>query len=146
MAKIYIDISDYKPWSSAVDTYDRIEREGKLDELEALVEELYPDGISDTGLNDLLWFDSDFVLENLGIRTESQIQDDIDEKEEELEEKREELRDFMEDYEADCEDLPEDERAKVWEDDYADAAKNLEEDIAFIENELDELREELEEV
>ena len=66
------DLSDYRAWSGAVSTYETIEREGKLDELERLIDELYPEGISFTGLNDLLWFDSDFVFEQLGIKDEEE--------------------------------------------------------------------------
>ena len=75
--KIYSeDLSDYKPWCGAVDTYNTIEEHNKLEYLELLISELYPDGISFTELNDLLWFDSDYVLEYLG------IQEDEDEEEE----------------------------------------------------------------
>lgn len=71
--KIYTDdLNDYRPWSGAVDTYNTIEEQDKLEELEQLIDELYPDGISFTGLNDLLWFDSDFVFEQLGIQDEDE--------------------------------------------------------------------------
>ena len=71
--KIYTeDLNDYRPWSGAVDTYNTIEREGKLEELEILIDELYPEGISFTGINDLLWFDSEFVFEQLGIQEEEE--------------------------------------------------------------------------
>ena len=62
------DFSEYEPWSGAVDTYDRIVDEGKLDELENLLSEFYCEEIpTETDINDLLWFESDWVLENLGI-------------------------------------------------------------------------------
>lgn len=67
--KIYSeDFSDYKPWSGAVETFERIEEENKLDDLERLIDEVYPEGITVTGLNDLLWFDSEWVFEQLGIQ------------------------------------------------------------------------------
>lgn len=66
------DLNDYRPWSGAVDTYNTIEEHDKLEELEQLIDELYPDGISFTGLNDLLWFDSEFVFEQLGIQNEDE--------------------------------------------------------------------------
>ena len=76
--KIYSeDFSDYKPWSGAVETFERIEEENKLDDLERLIDEVYPEGITVTGLNDLLWFDSEWVFEQLG------IQENEDEDEEE---------------------------------------------------------------
>ena len=70
------DLSDYRPWSGAVDTFNTIEEYDKLDDLELLIDELYPDGISFTGLNDLLWFDSDFVLEQLSIKEEEEEEEE----------------------------------------------------------------------
>ena len=65
--KVIADFSDYTPWSGAVDTYDVIERAGKLDELEAYLESVFPDGATTTQINDLLWFDGEEVLEDLGL-------------------------------------------------------------------------------
>lgn len=65
--KVIIDFSDYKPWSGAVDTYELIKDADKLDELEAYFEELYPDGITATQINDILWFDGEEVLKYLGL-------------------------------------------------------------------------------
>ena len=67
--KLYreLDLTRFEAWSGAVDTYNTIYNAGKLNELEFLLEELYPDGIEETQLNDLLWFDSEWVLETLGI-------------------------------------------------------------------------------
>lgn len=61
------DINDYEPWSEAVKTYKIIVENGKLDALDALLEELYPDGLTFVQLNDLLWFDDEWVLEQLGL-------------------------------------------------------------------------------
>ena len=68
--KVIIDFSDYKPWSGAVDTYELIKDADKLDELEFYLEELYPDGITATQINDILWFDSEEVLKYLGLGDE----------------------------------------------------------------------------
>ena len=77
------DFDDYKPWSGAIDTYDRIEEEGKLGDLENLLEDCYPEGISMVGINDILWFDSDWVFEELGItdgdEEETEDEEDFDE-------------------------------------------------------------------
>ena len=62
-----ISFSQFQPWSGAVDTYNTIIDSGKVDELESLLEDLNPEGISETELNDLLWFESDWLLESLGI-------------------------------------------------------------------------------
>ena len=72
--KIYreLDLTSFEPWSGAVDTYNTIYNADKLEELECLLEELYPEGIDETQLNDLLWFDSKWLYETLGISEEDE--------------------------------------------------------------------------
>lgn len=60
-------LANFDAWSGAIDTKETILNAGKGDEFDSLIEELYPDGLTDTQLNDLLWFDSEYVLESLGI-------------------------------------------------------------------------------
>lgn len=68
--RVFVGFDDYKPWGGAVRYYDAIYNAGKLDEFEEYLEELYPDGIGKTELNDFLWFDGDSVLSDLGIEAE----------------------------------------------------------------------------
>ena len=73
--KIYKEesLSNCEWWSGAVYTAQRIwEEQGRegFDQLEAILEDLYPDGIDETDLNDLLWFDAETVYEWLGIGDE----------------------------------------------------------------------------
>jgi len=63
-------LSNFDAWSGAVETKERIIKEGKEDEFDNLINELYPDGLSETALNDLLWFEEDFLFEHLGISEE----------------------------------------------------------------------------
>lgn len=63
-------------WSGARDTVEKIEDEGKGDEFVSLIEELYPEGIDRTSLNDILWFDDEWVFESLGIKEEEESGDD----------------------------------------------------------------------
>ena len=65
--KLISDLSDYTPWSGAVDTWNQIKDENKVNELDSMLEEIYPDGLTMTELNDILWFDSEWVLSSLGI-------------------------------------------------------------------------------
>ena len=65
----------YTPWSGAVDTYNTIEEAGKTEEFESLIDELYPDGIEEVKLNDILWFESDWILEMLGLSEEEEEED-----------------------------------------------------------------------
>lgn len=60
---------DFQAWSGATDTKNTIIDNDKAEDFDYLIEELYPDGLSETKLNDILWFDSDWVLEQLGIET-----------------------------------------------------------------------------
>lgn len=86
--KIISDLGDFKPWSGAIDTWDKIVDAGKLDTLDFMLEDMYPDGISDVGLNDLLWHDAEWVLDMVGI---SEEQDDEEHDEDEIEDVEESL-------------------------------------------------------
>jgi len=68
--KIIGDISDYEPWSGAVDLWNEIQDKGLVDQLDMLLDEVYPEGITMTQLNDILWFEQDWVREMLGIEEE----------------------------------------------------------------------------
>ena len=78
--KVYQEISirDFEAWGGAVDTYDKIICNDKEEEFDTLVEELYPNGIEETQLNDLLWFNSEWVLESLGITENEEEEEDFD--------------------------------------------------------------------
>ena len=54
-------------WSGAVDTLNTISNEGKEDDLMELLDELYPDGVDETELNDFLAFEDDYIFQNLDI-------------------------------------------------------------------------------
>lgn len=72
--KIYRETSleNFEAWSGAVETLKRVKEAGKCDELESIIEELYPDGMSETELNDLLWFEPETIYEWLGIEEEEE--------------------------------------------------------------------------
>ncbi len=127
-----ISLENFGAWSGGRSTLDRIINEGKCGELESMLEDLYPDGMTDTQLNDLLWFDSDTVFEWLGIRTYDQIK-------EELEEKKAELEDLQSDYEFDTsdEDMSEEEKQEIYHADYEDDMEELKGKIAELEEELE---------
>lgn len=69
-------LDNFEAWSGAVDTKKRIIEEGKSEEFDSLIEELYPDGLSETQLNDLLWFEEEWIFEMLGITDEEEIEED----------------------------------------------------------------------
>lgn len=67
-----VKVAYFDAWSGAKDTKQTILENNKGEEFDSLIEELYPDGLSETQLNDILWFESDWIFENLGISTEEE--------------------------------------------------------------------------
>ena len=60
---------NFKPWSGAVDAFERIISEGKADEADRYFEDNEPaEGWTDTAINDLLWFESDELFKALGMK------------------------------------------------------------------------------
>lgn len=77
------DFCEFEPWGQAREIYERIEEEGKLDELEQLLEETFTNELpTETEINDLLAYDWEWVYEMLNIKEE----EDEEEEEEEGEE------------------------------------------------------------
>ena len=62
-------LHSFEFWSGAKNNADKLTIE-QLDELENELEELYPDGMTETQLNDLMWFDFDDIKSWLGIDDE----------------------------------------------------------------------------
>ena len=69
--KVYeeLNLKDFETWSGATITKERIINEGLEKEFEELIEEFYPDGLSATKLNDILWFEDEWVYSCLGIES-----------------------------------------------------------------------------
>ena len=67
--KVYEDINlkDFNAWSGATETKNIIIQAGKEEEFEELIEEMYPNGLSATELNDVLWFEDEWIYSCLGI-------------------------------------------------------------------------------
>ena len=127
-----LDLQSFEAWSGAKDTLERIQREGKCDLLEQILDDTYPDGMTKTELNDLLWFESETIYEWLDIRSEEQIKKEIEEAKEELNDKISDL-----DFDLD-DDLTEEERKKIIE--------SYQPKIDEIKGKITELKEELEEI
>ena len=71
--KIYKDISmhNFDAWSGGKDTLETIKEHNKINDLEALMQEMFHDSTpTETDINDFLWFDDDFIFEHLGIEIE----------------------------------------------------------------------------
>ena len=128
-----LDLNTFEAWSGGEDTLNRIIENGLVNEFEGILEDWYPDGISETQLNDLLRFDSELIYETLGLETESSLKEKI----EDIECQIEDLKSDFE-YDIDNEEIEDEEEKqeywyKYYEDDYNDLIEQL-----------NELREELE--
>lgn len=58
-------LRDFDFWSGAKDTVDYLTSD-ELDTIEDILEDAYPDGMTETQVNDLFWFDTDVIAEWLG--------------------------------------------------------------------------------
>lgn len=65
--KVYKEESlrGFEFWSGACDTVKYLTLE-ELDQIEAILEECYPDGMDETAINDFFWFEEDTIAEWLG--------------------------------------------------------------------------------
>jgi hypothetical protein len=63
------DLNKFEPWEGAVHTLDKIKEADKLDSLEAMLKEMYPKGITVEKLNNLLWFEDDWIYSMLNIKS-----------------------------------------------------------------------------
>lgn len=62
-----ISISEFSAWSGGEYTQNRIIQECKEDEFDFLMNSMFPDGLTDTQLNDMLWFEEEWIYDMLGI-------------------------------------------------------------------------------
>ena len=65
--KIYKEesLSSFEFWSGARDTANELTG-NELDRIEAELESIYPDGMDETQINDIFWFEQDWIAEMLG--------------------------------------------------------------------------------
>lgn len=60
-----ISVRDFDFWAGGFETWLELTFE-ELDALDDLLPEAFPNGLTQTELNDLFWFDSDLIAEWLG--------------------------------------------------------------------------------
>ena len=65
-------LDNFEAWEGAKQTLQKIREAGKVEDLEMLLDDLFPDGIDDVKLNDILWFDNDWIFESLGMKPEEE--------------------------------------------------------------------------
>lgn len=74
-----ISVSEFEAWSGAKDTLQVIIDNNKESEFDSLIEELYPEGLTNTQLNDILWFEEEWIFESLGISENDEIEEEDEE-------------------------------------------------------------------
>lgn len=65
--KIYeeTNLRNFEFWSGGADTAKYLTLE-ELDTIEAILEDIYPEGVEETTINDIFWFEDDTIAEWLG--------------------------------------------------------------------------------
>lgn len=73
--KIYSEKSlrNFEFWSGAKENANEL-TDAQLDEVETILKDLYPEGMDETQINDLFWFDFDTIKEWLGITDEEEAE------------------------------------------------------------------------
>jgi hypothetical protein len=61
-----INLTNFQFWAGAKDNAAMLEYD-ELEQLEYMLEDIYPEGIEETTINDLMWFDFESVCEWLGL-------------------------------------------------------------------------------
>ena len=62
------DLTLFKPWGGAKDIWELIIAQEKLEALDKALEDMYPEGITATDLNDILWFEKDWVVDTIDLK------------------------------------------------------------------------------
>lgn len=71
------NLRDFEFWSGAKDTVKYLTAE-QMDTVEAILGEGYPDGISETEINDIFWFEEDMIAEWLGYNSFEELMEEVD--------------------------------------------------------------------
>lgn len=71
-----LSLTDFEPWGGACCRYEQLTND-ELNDLETLLDDLYPNGIDETMLNDLFWFEFVAVCEWLGLECDEETDEII---------------------------------------------------------------------
>jgi hypothetical protein len=65
--KIYreIPLTEFEFWAGGKQTVEEL-TEDELNQIEEILEEIYPEGMDETHVNDFFWFERDLIAEWLG--------------------------------------------------------------------------------
>jgi len=72
--RIYRDIplTQFEFWAGGKDTVEEL-TDSELEQIEQILEEIYPEGMSEFEINDLFWFERDLIAEWLGYKDFDEI-------------------------------------------------------------------------
>lgn len=139
------DFSEFEPWSGAVETWDRIKQKGKEDDFESLLEDCYGEYVSETTINDILWFEEDWVFSILGIRSPDDIKEEINNLKLDIEPLKEECEELKTDFENEIDGMTKMEINTYWEKWYKNDIVDKLSEIEELEEQIEKLEEELDE-
>ena len=87
--KVYKEITslyDFEPWSGAVETYNKLIEAGKEEEFVVQLEQEFAgQDVSDTDINDMLWFEPEACFKLVGLDENGNEKNDEDGEEDESE-------------------------------------------------------------
>ena len=133
--KVYTSsLSNFHPSAQAKDLWDEIKANHKEEDLEYMLETLYPDGISDVALDDLLRYEEDWVRDLIDLPLDDEkTEDSIETEYEDEEDSDEEISDpdFVKEYGYDEDDIEpieytEDEESEVEDEPEKDTSEESE--------------------
>ena len=94
--KYYVETSleNFEAWSGGRDTLEVLIEKGLCDTVEAFLEEVLGEDISDTAINDVLWFERDTIADWCGFSNWEALENGEEEEEEETAEEEAEENNF----------------------------------------------------
>lgn len=75
--KVYTEqsLKDFEFWSGARDRAKYL-TDDQFDTIEAILEDAYPDGMTDTEINDFFWFEEDTIADWLGYNSFEELMEE----------------------------------------------------------------------
>lgn len=67
-----VPLNEFDFWAGAKDRVKYL-TDDELEQIEEILEEIYPEGLSETDINDLFWFEEDLIAEWLGYENFEEI-------------------------------------------------------------------------
>ena len=69
-----IPLTKFEFWAGGKDTVEEL-TDSELEQIQQILEHIYPEGLSEGKLNDIFWFERDLIAEWLGYKNFDEIMD-----------------------------------------------------------------------